>query len=114
MPRLVFKKRQELICLLSKIKWAEGKETVGCWKWIVIYGPVDNFNLSSPSQATIFLDRHTEEDIIGFMYVHSSLNSYLGFEPTPFNDQFDIYKNWKECMTREGDKWTGKKEDRKV
>jgi hypothetical protein len=91
--RRTFESREELIKLLTKIPWAEGKcgsEAEGKWGTVVIYEPcIDKKHFKNPIDLTIYLDRY-HWSIKGFLYIHGPLNSYLGFEDEPWCEHFDV------------------------
>ena len=91
--RRTFESREELLELLSKVKWAEGKcgpEVEGKWGTIVIYESADNKHFKNPMALTAYLDRYIWK-ISGYMYIHGPLNSYLGLEDEPWCEHFDVH-----------------------
>lgn len=97
MPRKNFNNREELVDLLSKIPFGELPQQ---WKWIRIYQRLEDKLLTSPTQVVVFLDRYPkDEPCVGYVYVHSSLNSYLGLKEDPIDWKHDIYTNeWKKKL----------------
>lgn len=94
--RKTFSSREELLELLRLIKWAEGKcgiEAEGKWGTIVIFEKgTESSKFRDPNQLTIYLDRATDRQIMGFMYVHGPLNSYLGFgNEDPYCEHFNLF-----------------------
>jgi hypothetical protein len=88
MPRKTFENRQELLKLLSEYEWSDGrggKGTERMWQHITIKwfegDKEKQVECKTPAQVTIFLDRFEGDNFHGSMYVHSPLNSYLGFNP---------------------------------
>jgi hypothetical protein len=96
----IFSSRGQLIDFLSKHKWGYAKDE---WRYILIYddprlkglgferfekvarngprptGGVRGFRLDTPLKIQIFLDRVLYPDLKGAIYIHTPLDSYLGF-----------------------------------
>jgi hypothetical protein len=103
LPRKNFNTKEELLELLRKISFGELPEQ---WKWVRIYGHLEDKLFTSPIQVTIFLDRYPkDEPCVGYVYVHSSLNSYLGLKEDPIDWKKTIYPDkWKkELFKRDED-----------
>jgi hypothetical protein len=81
MVRKTFNSRTELLDLLRKIPWAEGKTgptVYGHWNFVVFDDGNQTRWIPTPTKVTIYLDRHLEENLHGFMVLHGALDNYLG------------------------------------
>lgn len=95
MPAKIFETREELLKLAKEHTWGWG---IGQIRWVIIYWDesivgdwkVESSNTSSPishkiiylrtpEQLEIFLNRNLMKKIVGQIYIHNALGSYLGF-----------------------------------
>lgn len=97
MPRKIFENRQELLALLKEYEWSDfsgGKGTEHKWQHITIKwkeGETEKqVECKTPSQVVMFLDRFQGDNFYGSMYVHSPLNSYLGFDRDKLGKNDDV------------------------
>jgi hypothetical protein len=92
-----FHSRAQLLDFLSKHNWGYAQTQ---WRYILIYdnpkiigwnkedhisrnssrpSTIRGYRLDTPTKVQIFLDRFTFEDLKGAIYIHTPLDSYLGF-----------------------------------